>query len=76
MLKKATAGSKFNKQKLSMEKGRACPRSGGLHTTEGVGTCPEPGPCGLATVITEDKKEKHPFLQGRQYMTVEYGYSQ
>lgn len=40
-----------------------------------VATCPEPGLCSLGTVITEDKKAKHPFLQGRQCITVEYGYS-
>lgn len=61
MLKKATAGSKFNKQKLSLEKGRACPRSGGLHTTEGVGTCPEPGPLGWLLWLQRTRKKSTPF---------------
>lgn len=50
-----------------------CPRTK-VHRKQ-VATCPEPGPHNLATVIIEDKKEKHPLVQGRQYITVEYGYS-
>lgn len=54
--------SKFTKQQLSVEKGRACP--GPELPANTVATCPEPGPRGLTTLITEDKKEKYPFLQG------------
>lgn len=35
-------------------------------------TCPETGPHELAIVIIEDKKENHPLVQGKQYITVEY----
>lgn len=50
-----------------------CPRTN-IHSKQVV-TCPEPGSHDLAIEIIEDKKENHSLVQGKQYVTVEYGYS-